>query len=104
MVRTAEPLLGELGLALARHPELPVREHHRAHRSGDQEGGGDLEGDDVIGEHQLSEALHIATRHRIRFGQTDRGERSERAGQPEGEQDGEAQAVEEVLAEEEEAS
>ena len=39
---------------------LAVREHHGAHRRRDQQGGGDLEGQDVAGEQQVGQALDVA--------------------------------------------
>ena len=47
-----EALGGQLGLGLARLDALAVGQHHRPHRGGDQQRGGDLEGQQVPGEDQ----------------------------------------------------
>ena len=41
------PLRGQGGLGRLRRQAFAVREHHGAHRRGDQQGAGDLEGEDV---------------------------------------------------------
>ena len=46
----AYALLGQLALGLGPLGALAVGEHHRADGGGDQQGAGDLEGEDVLGE------------------------------------------------------
>ena len=56
----AHPLLGEVALGALRGQPLAVRQHHRAERRGDQQRAGDLEGEDVVAEQQLRDALDVA--------------------------------------------
>ena len=55
-----EPLLGEFALRLGLLEALPVRQHHRAERGGDQQRAGQLERPQVAGEDQRRKTLDVA--------------------------------------------
>ena len=56
----ADPLVGQVGLRRLGHQPLAVGQHHRADRSGDEQGAGGLEREDVAREEDVGEGLDVA--------------------------------------------